>query len=127
MSTLARDVVTQLKHSGIKDLGIVEAYVLPPTKIQDKLNAILVTEVTTVPTTYGSNSFTENTETIELNIYYGTSKTAPIDTFERSIVSFFMQRNWTLLPYGGHYHDPETQQLCIDFQFRRRKAWNYKV
>ena len=127
MSTLARDVVTQLKHSGIKDLGIVEAYALPPAKIQDTLNAILVTEVTTVPTTYGSNSFTENTETIELNIYYGTSKTVPIDTFERSIVSFFMQRNWTLLPYGGHYHDPETQQLCIDFQFRRRKAWNYKV
>ena len=127
MSTLARDVVTQLKHSGIKDLGIVGAYALPPAKIQDTLNAILVTEVTTVPTTYGSNSFTENTETIELNIYYGTSKTAPIDTFERSIVSFFMQRNWTLLPYGGHYHDPETQQLCIDFQFRRRKAWNYKV
>lgn len=123
MSTLARDVATQLKHSGIKDLGIA----LPPAKIQDTLNAILVTEVTTVPTTYGSNSFTENTETIELNIYYGTSKTAPIDTFERSIVSFFMQRNWTLLPYGGHYHDPETQQLCIDFQFRRRKAWNYKV
>ncbi len=127
MSTLAREVAEQLSQAKIKDLGIVRAYALPPVRSPDKLNAILVSEVTTVPNTYGSNQFTDNDETIEISIYYGTQKKVPIDTFEHSIVSFFLQRNWTLLPYSGHYHDPDTQQLCIDFQFRRRKAWNYMV
>lgn len=128
MTTLANEVANQLKNSGIKDIGIVAAYDLPPTgNTPDKLNAIRVTEVTNVPNTYGSNSFTENDETIELNIYYGTQKTVPIDTFERLIVSFFTQKNWTLLPYGGHYKDPDTHQLSIDFRFRRRNIWNYKV
>lgn len=128
MSTLAQDVAKELSQSGIKDLGIVKAYNLPSTGgIPDQKNNILVTEVTNIPDEFGSNTFTRTDQTIELNIYYGNRKTVPIDTFENSIVSFFMQRNWTLLPCGGHYHDPETQQLCIDFQFRRRKAWNYKV
>ncbi|MBI1716732.1 DUF806 family protein [Lactobacillus crispatus] len=127
MSTLAKEVADELQNSGIKDIGIVSSYTLPSTGgIADKQNNILVTEVTTVPNEYGSNQFTQTDETIELNIYYGTQKTVPIDTFERSIVSFFMQRNWSLLPYGGHYKDPTTKQLCIDFQFRRRKTWKFK-
>lgn len=128
MSTLAESVAQDLQNAHIKNLGTVKAYNLPITGgVPDKLNSILVSEVTTVPNTYGSNLFTETDETIELNIYYGTQKTVPIDTFEHSIVSFFMQKNWTLLPYGGHYQDPETKQKRIDFQFRRRKEWKFKV
>ena len=124
--TLAREVASELKTSGIKDLGAVEAYHLPYTK-PDKLNEILVTEVTTIPNNYGSNIFTEADETIQLNIFYGTEKTVPIDTFEHSIVSFFVERNWTLIPYGGHYLDPDTNQLSVVMKFKRRKEWNYKV
>lgn len=128
MSTLAETVATELEKSGIRDLGIVKADKLPSTGgIADKLNSILVTEVTNVPEEYGSNAFTRTDQTIELNIFYGNQKTIPIDTFEQSIVSFFMQKGWSFLPYGGHYEDPDTRQKRIDFQFRRRNTWNYKV
>lgn len=124
MSTLANEIATALQNSGIQDLGIVKAYALPPANgVPDKKNAILVTEVTSVPNTYGSNNFTDEFQTIELNIYYGSQKTVPIDVFEKSITSFFIAKNWALLPYGGHYKDPDTLQVRIDFQFRRRKTY----
>lgn len=128
MSTLAKEIATELKSSGIKDLGVVEAYNLPSTGgIPDQKNSILVTEVTNIPDEFGSNTFTRTDQTIELNIFYGNRKSVPIDTFEQSIVSFFVQRGWSFLPYGGHYQDPDTKQIRIDFQFRRRNTWNYKV
>ncbi len=128
MSTLAEKVALSLSQSGIKDLGVVKAYKLPSTNgISDKKNNILVTEVTNIPNEFGSNAFTKTDQVIELNIFYGDHKSIPIDTFEQLIVSFFMRKDWMLLPYGGHYLDPDTHQKRIDFQFRRRNLWNYKV
>lgn len=128
MSTLAETIATELQNSDIQDLGIARAYSLPSTGgIPDQKNNILVTEVTNIPNEFGSNTYTRTDQTIELNIFYGNSKSVPIDTFEQSIVSFFMQRGWSFLPYGGHYKDPDTQQMRINFQFRRRNTWNYKV
>lgn len=121
--------------SALKKLGLgqVYSYLYPPSgKPANGKADVMVSEVTTSPGGYGSNDFTHNTQTIQLNIFYGFGdKDHPVvnmDSFEDSIESFLFTQNWQVLPSSGRYPDPRTGQVTKVLQFKRRKVrWNLQV
>ncbi|MDH5099752.1 DUF806 family protein [Lactobacillus kefiranofaciens] len=120
--TVAKEVTDELNHAGIKHL--LKAYSFQRLKNPDLNNAVItVYEVSNSPTEHGSNLYNELISQIQIKILYNSPTELDSDTFEQSIVSFFMQRNWLRLSDTGHYIDTSDTKpmLAIDMFFRRRK------
>lgn len=124
MSAINDVISTLKKHSeDLKKLGLGRVYSVnfaPSGFTKQGTADVMISEVTQAPSDYGSDDFTHNIQTIQLNIFYGNSF-SNMDAFEDSIASFLNADKWILLPSGGHYQDPNTRQVTKVIQFKRRK------
>lgn len=124
------DVISTLHKNDIdlKKLGLYRVYsnLYPPASNtpHGKVD-VMVSEVNQLPETYGSDDFTHNIQSIQLNIFYGLSgdadQTVSMDVFEDSIASFLFTDGWKLLPSDSRYLDPRTQLPTKVLIFKRRK------
>ena len=119
--TVVYELSTELNQAGIKDLGRAYPFRIPPSslvKYQDKA-LIAISEVLEDPTEHGSNIYNEMSVQIQIKICYPIGNHINMDTFEQSIASFFMQKNWLRQAGNGHYID-ESGHAEIDLFFKRR-------
>ena len=119
--TAVYELSTELNQTGIKDLGRAYPFRIPPSslvKYQDKA-LIAISEVLEDPTEHGSNIYNEMSVQIQVKICYPIGNHINMDTFEQSIASFFMQKNWLRQASNGHYID-ESGHAEIDLFFKRR-------
>lgn len=119
--TVVYELSTELNQAGIKDLGRAFPFRIPPSslvKYQDKA-LIAISEVLEDPTEHGSNIYNEMSVQIQIKICYPIGNHINMDTFEQSIASFFMQKNWLRQASNGHYID-ESGHAEIDLFFKRR-------
>lgn len=119
--TAVYEVATDLNNAGIKNLGRAYPFRIPPSslvKYQDKA-LIAISEVLEDPTEHGSNTYSEMSVQIQIKICYPIGNHINMDTFEQSIASFFMQKNWLRQANSGHYID-ESGHAEIDLFFKRR-------
>ena len=119
--TVVYELSTELNQAGIKDLGRAYPFRIPPSslvKYQDKA-LIAISEVLEDPTEHGSNVYNEMSVQIQIKICYPIGNHINMDTFEQSIASFFMQKNWLRQASNGHYID-ESGHAEIDLFFKRR-------
>lgn len=119
--TAVYEVATDLNNAGIKNLVRAYPFRIPPSslvKYQDKA-LIAISEVLEDPTEHGSNTYSEMSVQIQIKICYPIGNHINMDTFEQSIASFFMQKNWLRQANSGHYID-ESGHAEIDLFFKRR-------
>ena len=119
--TVVYELSTELNQAGIKDLGRAFPFRIPPSslvKYQDKA-LIAISEVLENPTEHGSNIYNEMSVQIQVKICYPIGNQVNMDTFEKSIASFFMQKNWLRQVNSGHYID-KSGHAEIDLFFKRR-------
>lgn len=119
--TVVYELSTELNQAGIKDLGRAYPFRIPPSslvKYQDKA-LIAISEVLEDPTEHGSNIYNEMSVQIQIKICYPIGNHINMDTFEQSIASFFIQKNWLRQASNGHYID-ESGHAEIDLFFKRR-------
>ena len=119
--TVVYELSTELNQAGIKDLGRAFPFRIPPSslvKYQDKA-LIAISEVLEDPTEHGSNIYNEMSVQIQIKICYPIGNHINMDTFEQSIASFFIQKNWLRQASNGHYID-ESGHAEIDLFFKRR-------
>lgn len=119
--TLVYEVSDALNSAGIKNLGHAYPYTIPPSSFA-RFNGqalIAISEVMEIPTEHGSNQYNELISQIQVKIGYPIGNQVNMDTFEQSIVSFFIDKNWLRLPNNGHYLD-ESGHAQMDLFFRRR-------
>lgn len=119
--TVVYELSTELNQAGIKDLGRAYPFRIPPSslvKYQDQA-LIAISEVLENPTEHGSNTYSEMLVQIQIKICYPIGNHINMDTFEQSIASFFMQKNWLRQASNGHYID-ESGHAEIDLFFKRR-------
>lgn len=119
--TIVYELSTELNQAGIKGLGRAYPFRVPPSslvKYQDKA-LIAISEVLEDPTEHGSNIYNEMSVQIQIKICYPIGNHINMDTFEKLIVSFFMQKNWLRQANSGHYID-ESGHAEIDLFFKRR-------
>lgn len=119
--TVVYELSAELNQAGIKDLGRAYPFRIPPSslvKYQDKA-LIAISEVLEDPTEHGSNIYNEMSVQIQIKICYPIGNHINMDTFEQSIASFFMQKNWLRQANSGHYID-ESGHAEIDLFFKRR-------
>ena len=119
--TVVYEVSQDLNKAGIKGLGRAYPFRIPPSslvKYQDKA-LIAISEVLEDPTEHGSNIYNEMSVQIQIKICYPIGNHINMDTFEQSIASFFMQKNWLRQASNGHYID-ESGHAEIDLFFKGR-------
>jgi hypothetical protein len=119
--TVVYELSTELNQAGIKDLGRAYPFRIPPSslvKYQDKA-LIAISEVLEDPTEHGSNIYNEMSVQIQVKICYPIGNRVNMYVFEKSIASFFMQKNWLRQANSGHYID-ESGHAEIDLFFKRR-------
>ncbi len=93
--TTVYEVSQDLNKAGIEGLGQAYPFRIPPSslvKCKDKA-LIAVSEVLENPTEYGSNIYNEMLVQIQVKICYPIGKHINADVFEKSIASFFMQKD----------------------------------
>lgn len=118
--TVAKKVVDELNQAGIANLGRAYPYNIPASSLVNADKALLaISEVMQLPTEHGSNTYNQVEERIQVKICYPKSKPIDADDFEKSIASFFIQRNWLRQPDNGHYIDDQ-DRVEIDLFFKRR-------
>lgn len=121
--TIASELSEGLNKAGIKDLGQAYPFRIPPSSlVQCKNKALIaVSEVLNIPTEHGSNTYNEMSVQVQIKICYpiGNNVNIDADVFEKSIASFFMQKNWLRQASSGHYMD-DSGHAEIDLFFKRR-------
>lgn len=106
--TVAKRVADSLNSAGIDGLGKAYSYLIPASSLNSETKALIaVSEVTQLPTEYGSNTYTEIEKEIQIKICYPANCQIDADDFEKSIASFLMQKNWRRQPDNGHYLDDQ--------------------
>lgn len=84
--------------------------------------AALLTEVfSNVPGNHASDAATTFSNTIEINIFYGLSKSDKSPEIEQAIFDAFEKSCWYQTGSGSHILDPDTNQLSITKQFSKTK------
>lgn len=119
--TLAYEISDDLNQADINNLGQAFPFRIPSSslvKYQDKA-LIAISEALESPTEHGSNAYNEMWVQIQVKICYPIGNQVNTDTFEQSIASFFMQKNWLRQASNGHYID-ESGHAEIDLFFKRR-------
>lgn len=119
--TVVYELSAELNQAGIKDLGRAYPFRIPPSslvKYQDKV-LIAVSEVTENPTEHGSNTYNEMLVQVQIKICYPIGNQVNADAFEKSIASFFMQKDWLRQANNGYYID-DSGHIEIDLFFKRR-------
>ncbi|NRO84164.1 DUF806 family protein [Lactobacillus helveticus] len=125
--TIVYELSEELNKAGIKDLDHAHPFRIPPSslvKCQDKA-LIAVSEVMDNPAEHGSNTYNEMSVQVQIKICYpignnvNNNLNIDADVFEKSIASFFMQKNWLRQASSGHYMD-DSGHAEIDLFFKRR-------
>ena len=118
--TVAKQVVDELNSAGIDGLGKAYSFLIPASSLTSETKALIaVSEIMQLPTEHGSNTYNQLEQRIQIKICYPKNSQIDADAFEKSIASFFMQRNWLRQPDNGHYLD-EQGRIEIDLFFTRR-------
>lgn len=120
--TMVYEVADALNKSNIDNLGHAYPYMIPASSLVKQKNSkaiLAVSEVQESPTEHGSNAYTMMDQQVQIKICYPIGNQVNMDTFEKSIVSFFMQKNWLRQPDNGHYIDP-SGHVEVDLFFKRR-------
>lgn len=119
--TVVSELSEGLNQAGIKDLGRAYPFTIPPSSLVQYKNKALIAvlEVMVNPTEHGSNTYNEMSVQIQIKICYPIGDKLNVDAFEKSIASFFMQKNWLRQASSGHYID-DSGHAEIDLFFKRR-------
>ena len=116
--TVAKRVVDALNSAGIGGLGKAYSYYIPASSLNSETKALIaVSEVTQLPTEYGSNTYTEIEKEIQIKICYPANCQIDADDLEKSVASILMQKKWRRQPDSGHYLDDQGR-LEIDLYFK---------
>lgn len=119
--TIVYELSKKLNKADIKGLGHAHPFRIPPSSLvecKDKA-LIAVSEVMDNPTEHGSNTYNEMSVQVQIKICYPIGSNVNADAFEKSIASFFIQRNWLRQANSGHYIDANGRTE-IDLFFKRR-------
>lgn len=119
--TVVYELSEKLNKADIKDLGQAYPFSIPPSSlVQCKNKALIaVSEVMDNPTEHGSNTYNEMSVQVQIKICYPIGNNVNIDAFEKSIASFFIQKDWLRQASSGHYID-DSGHAEIDLFFKRR-------
>lgn len=120
--TMVYEVADALNNSNIDNLAHAYPYLIPASSLVKQKNSkaiLAVSEVQESPAEHGSNEYTAMDQQVQIKICYPIGKQVDMDTFEKSIVSFFMQKKWLRQPNNGHYIDP-SGHVEVDLFFKRR-------
>ena len=119
--TVVYELSEELNKAGIKDLDHAHPFRIPPSSlVQCKNKALIaVSEVMDNPTEHGSNTYNEMSVQVQIKICYPIGNNVNIDAFEKSIASFFIQKDWLRQASSGHYID-NSGHAEIDLFFKRR-------
>lgn len=118
--TVAKQVVDALNSANIEGLGKAYSFLIPASSLTSETKTLIaVSEIMQLPTEYGSNTYNQMDQRIQVKICYPKSGQINADDFENSISSFFMRKNWLRQSDSGHYID-EQGRIEIDLFFNRR-------
>ncbi|QHJ85637.1 MAG: hypothetical protein [Caudoviricetes sp.] len=118
--TVAKQVVDALNSANIEGLGKAYSFLIPASSLNSETKALIaVSEIMQLPTEYGSNTYNQMDQRIQVKICYPKNGQINADEFENSISSFFMRKNWLRQSDIGHYID-EQGRIEIDLFFNRR-------
>lgn len=118
--TVAKQVVDELNLAGIDGLGKAYSFLIPASSLNSETKALIaVSEVMQLPAEHGSNTYNQLEQRIQVKICYPKNSQIDADDFEKSIASFFTQKDWLRQPDNGHYLD-EQSRIEIDLFFTRR-------
>lgn len=118
--TVAKKVVDELNSAGIDGLGKAYSFLIPASSLNSETKALIaVSEVMQLPAEHGSNTYNQLEQRIQVKICYPKNSQIDADDFEKSIASFFTQKDWLRQPDNGHYID-EQGRIEIDLFFKRR-------
>ena len=119
--TVVHELSEELNKADIKDLGQAYPFRIPLSSlVQCKNKALIaVSEVLDNPTEHGSNTYNEVFVQVQIKICYPIGNNVNIDAFEKSIASFFIQKDWLRQASSGHYID-DSGHAEIDLFFKRR-------
>ena len=116
--TVAKRVVDALNSAGIDGLGRAYSYLIPASSLNSETKALIaISEVTQLPTEYGSNTYSQIEKNIQVKICYPNNSQVDADEFEKIIASFLVQKRWRRQPDNGHYLD-EQGRLETDLYFK---------
>lgn len=129
MSTVAKQVVDLLNSSNLPKLHKAYSFAVGTSERTPRDSVdILVSEVNFDFTESGSNQYTEQIQRLAINVFYSKNTKVNMNEFEHSLMSFFVANGWQIVAsFTGHTYDPNSGELTISFQIKRREKWNFKV
>lgn len=98
----------------------VYADTVPPEDLDGQIKTtMLITESLNQPSTYGSNTFVELSQTLKISIYYGERFEQDTQIFEISLYKFLEKIGWRVHNVQPTYFDDATNQAVRVFDVTR--------
>lgn len=108
------------KFSEINLVDDVYADTVPPEDLDGQIKTtMLITESLNQPSTYGSNTFVELSQTLKISIFYGEKFEQDTQIFEISLYKFLEKIGWRVHNVQPTYFDDETNQAVRVFDVTR--------